>query len=129
MLELPEALVLAGQINERARGRRVVRAEAGGTPHRFAFFQGEPAWYPRLLEGRRLEEAQAYGGRVELRLEDSRLDLSDGVNLRWLAPGARRPDRRQLLLELDDGAALVASVQMYGALLAFPAGAIDDNFY
>ena len=30
MLELPEALVLAGQINERARGRRVVRAEAGG---------------------------------------------------------------------------------------------------
>lgn len=129
MLELPEALVLAGQINERARGRRVVRAEAGGTPHRFAFFQREPAWYPRLLEGRRLEEAQAYGGRVELRLEDSRLDLSDGVNLRWLAPGARRPDRRQLLLELDDGAALVASVQMYGALLAFPAGAIDDNFY
>lgn len=129
MLELPEALVLAGQINERARGRRVVRAEAGGTPHRFAFFQGEPAWYPRLREGRRLEEAQAYGGRVELRLEDSRLDLSDGVNLRWLAPGARRPDRRQLLLELDDGAALVASVQMYGALLAFPAGAIDDNFY
>ena len=129
MLELPEALVLAGQINERARGRRVVRAEAGGTPHRFAFFQGEPAWYPRLLEGRWLEEAQAYGGRVELRLEDSRLDLSDGVNLRWLAPGARRPDRRQLLLELDDGAALVASVQMYGALLAFPAGAIDDNFY
>ena len=129
MLELPEALVLAGQINERARGRRVVRAEAGGTPHRFAFFQGEPAWYPRLLEGRRLEEAQAYGGRVELRLEDSRLDLSDGVNLRWLAPGARRPDRHQLLLELDDGAALVASVQMYGALLAFPAGAIDDNFY
>ena len=129
MLELPEALVLAGQINERARGRRVVRAEAGGTPHRFAFFQGEPVWYPRLLEGRRLEEAQAYGGRVELRLEDSRLDLSDGVNLRWLAPGARHPDRRQLLLELDDGAALVASVQMYGALLAFPAGAIDDNFY
>ena len=129
MLELPEALVLAGQINERARGRRVVRAEAGGTPHRFAFFQGEPAWYPRILEGGRLEEAQAYGGRVELRLEDSRLDLSDGVNLRWLAPGARRPDRRQLLLELDDGAALVASVQMYGALLAFPAGAIDDNFY
>ena len=44
MLELPEALVLAGQINERVRGRRVVRAEAGGTPHRFAFFQGEPAW-------------------------------------------------------------------------------------
>ena len=104
MLRLPRPWSLRGR-STKGSGAGGWSGRWAGTPHRFAFFQGEPAWYPRLLEGRRLEEAQAYGGRVELRLEDSRLDLSDGVNLRWLAPGARRPDRRQLLLELDDGAA------------------------
>ena len=78
MLELPEALVLAGQINERARGRRVVRAEAGGTPHRFAFFTGDSADYPLLLTGRTIDAAYPLARLVELALGDPARVLREG---------------------------------------------------
>lgn len=128
MLELPEALTIAGQMNETIAGRTVVKVEAGHTPHGFAFYQGDAQLYPALLEGLRLDRAEQSGGLVELCLEDMRLTLGDGVNVRYLAPGARRPERHQLLLELDDGGALVCTVQMYGGIMAFPAGK-NDNFY
>lgn len=128
MIELPEAAVLARQLNETVRGRAVRRVSAGKTRHGFAFYSGDPADYPVLLEGRAITAAAQHGGRVELELGEMRLSLADGVNLRYLEPGSAEPARHQLYLELDDGAALSCTVQMYGGLLAFQAGTLD-NFY
>lgn len=128
MLELPEAVTIAEQLSSRVLGRKIVRVQAGFTPHGFAFFQGDPAWYPTLLEGRTLDRAQAYGGLVELEVGETRLALGDGVNLRLLEPDTPRPSRHQLLAELDDGSALACTVQMYGGIWAFPDGK-NDNFY
>ena len=128
MLELPEALVVAGQIDKVLKGKRLVKVEAGHTPHGFAFYQGNPQLYPGMLEGLRLDRTEQSGGRVELFLEDMRLTLQDGVNVRYLAPGAKRPERHQLLLEFEDGGGLSCTIQMYGGIMAFPAGQ-NDNFY
>lgn len=128
MLELPEANVLAQQLNETVRGRRVTRVFAARTPHGFAFYNGDPADYPGLLEGRTIDGAAAWGGRAELSLGEMRLSVADGVNLRYLAPGAAEPARHQLYLALEDGGALVCTVQMYGGMWAYLAGT-NDNFY
>lgn len=128
MLELPEAVTLARQLREVAVGRTVTRVVAGASPHRFAFFSGPPEGYPVLLEGLEIDDAQALARLVELSLGDMRLTLGDGAYLRWYAPGAPYPAKHQLMLELDDGAHLVATVQMYGTLEAFRAGS-NDNFY
>ena len=129
MIEIPEANTLAMQLNETVRGGEIKKVFAGRSPHRFAFFFGDPSYYPHLLEGSAITGAQATGGQVELFLEDGlHLVLNDGVNLRYLEQGEPPPQKHQLLLELADGASLVCTVQMYGGLHAFLDGE-NDNFY
>lgn len=128
MLELPECVVLARQLRQTVAGRRVERVVAAASPHKFAFFEGDPREYPRLLEGRVIEDARQWGGLVELRMEDMSLLLGDGVNVRYLAPGGKAPSKHQLLLTLEDGACLACTVQMYGGMWAYAEGQ-DLNWY
>ena len=130
MNELPECINLTRQLQDTMVGRRIQKARANASPHGFAFYWGDPMCYPAMLEGRVIQEAVTHGMYIELLLEDDmRVGYFDGVNLRYHAPGVKRPEKHQLILELDDGSALTASVQMYGGLWAFPAGAADDNKY
>ena len=129
MNELPECIRLAEQLRTAVLGRRIRRARANASPHGFAFYWGDPSAYPAMLEGRALEGVETQGMYVELLAEDMRVAYFDGVNLRYYAPGKAPPEKHQLLIELDDGASLAATVQMYGGLWAFPAGAADDNQY
>ena len=129
MLELPEAQTLARQLADTITGLTVTRAVAAAAPHGFAFYSGDPARYGDLLEGKTITGTAAYGGRPEIWAEDIRISFGDGVNVRRLASGGKRPDRHQLLLELSDGSALCCTVQMYGGLWAFPDGLMDSDFY
>ncbi|MDL2206956.1 endonuclease VIII [Eubacteriales bacterium OttesenSCG-928-N13] len=117
MIELPEAQVLARQMNEVLVGRKIISAEAGHSPHGFAFYEGDPKAYAEVIGGRMIDACRAYAGRVTLSMGDLELEFFDGVNPRYLAKGAPRPVKHQLLLELDDGGALVCTVQMYGGLM------------
>ena len=42
MVELPEAVTIARQIDEWLKGRRIESAVRGNSPHKFAFYSGEP---------------------------------------------------------------------------------------
>lgn len=129
MLEIPEAQTIARQLKETVMGKRITRAVAAGSPHSFAWYFGEPAAYGGMLNGKRITGSAAYGGRPEIWAEDMRISFGDGVNIRWFAAGAKRPDKHQLLLELDDGGAICCTVQMYGGMWAFPDGMKDDFYY
>lgn len=128
MLELPEAVVLARQLDETVTAKRIASVEVGHSPHGFAFFSGDTDLYTALLAGNAVEGARQYGGLAELCAGEARLLLGDGVNLRYLAPGDKRPERRQLLVEFTDGSALAGTVQMYGGMWAYPADT-DENDY
>lgn len=129
MLEIPEAFVIARQLRETVAGRRVTSVTAAHSPHKFAFFSGDPAEYPAHLTGRTLDTAEPLGGLIEVTLGDQRLLLGDGANLRYHATRAERPAKHQLLLELDDGSALSVSVQMYGGMWLFLEGEFDNRYY
>ncbi|WP_449385612.1 hypothetical protein [Cellulomonas soli] len=117
MIELPEAAAFAAGLQVALAGRTVLDAQAGGSPHRFAFYSGEPGSYRARLRGRVLGGASAAGGLVLIDVgEDEHLLLGDGAYPRLHAPGARVPDRHQLRLDLDDGSVLTVGVQMYGGL-------------
>lgn len=128
MIELPEANVLARQTNEHLQGRRVAHVLAGFSPHKWAWFHGDPADYAALLVGRTVEKADSYGGFVDIALDGARLLFAEGVNLRLLEPEEARPAKHQLLVDLDDGASLVGSVQMYGGLWAFAEGTFENPY-
>lgn len=130
MNELPECLNLAQQLRDAVVGKRIEQAQANASPHSFAFYWGDPKVYPDMLEGRAIEEVSTHGMYVELLLTGNmRVAYFDGINLRYIPTGEKLPAKHQLLLQMEDGSALVASVQMYGGLWAFPTGAADDNFY
>lgn len=124
MLEYPESHVMANQIDSTLRGKTVKTVLAAHSPHRFAWFSGDPAEYQKKLEGKTVRSAWASGGLVEIFLDDIRLVFADGTNLRFLPAGEPFPEKHQLLLVFADGSALAASVQMYGGLWALQKGEI-----
>lgn len=129
MIELPEAAVLAKQINETAAGKKIKNVIAAHTPHKMAWYFGDPQEYKSLLAGKVISGAMSYGGQVEITAGNAKLVFSDGVNLRFCNKGEKLPDKHQLLLEFDDGSSLVGWVQMYGGLSAFPEGRNDNKYY
>ena len=129
MIELPEAAVLAKQINETAVGKKIKNVIAAHTPHKLAWYFGDPQEYKGLLAGKIVSGATSYGGQVEITAGTAKLLFSDGVNLRYYNKGAKLPDKHQLLLEFDGGSCLVGWVQMYGGLSAFPDGKNDNKYY
>ena len=128
MLELPESYTIAGQLDEIIRGKQIEQVVAGASPHKFAFFNGEPEDCRELLLGMCVDKAISYGGYVEIEFGDKRLLLGDGVNIRYLEAKEKQPKKHQLLLTFEDETALVFSVAMYGAIWAYVEGE-NDNYY
>lgn len=129
MLELPETCVIADQISKTLVGKTITSAVANASPHSFAWYTGDPAEYNARLSGKKITGSAAYGGRPEMHARDMNLSFLDGIRFRYLEAGEKRPDKHQLLLELDDGTAIMCTIQMYGGLLAFVDGTVDDFYY
>lgn len=129
MLELPEAVTVAEQINRTLQGKRIMNVNTNHSPHKFAFFYGEPQSYHDLLTEKTVTKAKPCGGLVEITAGTARLVVGDGVNLRYFAPGEKQPEKHQLRIEFDDCSALVGTVQMYGHIWAFCEGQLDNPYY
>ncbi|HBE80657.1 MAG TPA: endonuclease VIII [Firmicutes bacterium] len=129
MLELPEANVIAQQVNKSLQGKRISNVNANCSPHKFAWFYGEPRNYYQLLAEKVIEKAIPCGGMIEISAGDARILLGDGVGLRYYGAGEELPVKHQLQIEFDDLSSLVGSVQMYGGLWAFPEGQFDNPYY
>lgn len=129
MLEIPESFAIAKQITAAAAGRKILHARANSSPHKLAFYSGDPALYPDLLEGKTIEHADPVGGMVEIHAGDTRILFGDGVRILHVKPDGIIPERHQLLLGLDDGTSIACTVQMYGGLWAFHDGENHSPYY
>jgi len=129
MIELPEALTLAKQINELLIGKTIISTEAAQSPHKFAWYQGDPVKYPDKLNGNQVLSARGMGMFVEITLSESMLLFSDGVNLRLHPNAGAIPAKHQLLINFEDGTSLSASVAMYGGVVCWGEAESYDNTY
>jgi formamidopyrimidine-DNA glycosylase len=129
MMEIPEAAVIARQLNETVKGKVIVQVEAEHSPHKLAWYHGDPKKYPDLLKGKAITEAYPLGGTLEIRAEDAFIALSEGPNLTFLPAGSPLPQKHQLLLQFEDGSALYAAVQMYGGILCFRMDEVTNPYY
>ncbi len=129
MYEIPEALNVSRQLNTLLPGKVISDVAAGQTPHKLAWYYGQPEGYQALLSGKRLGQAKAFGGFIELEAGDAAILLGEGVNIRYHAPGEARPAKHQLLIEFEDGSALSCAIQMYGGMGAYRAGTLDNKYY
>jgi len=129
MIEIPESTTIAMQLNEAVRSKTICRIIANASPHKFAFYHGDPADYSALLAGQVIGDSFGIGAMIEIAAGDRRIVLGDGANLRYYDDLNKTPSKHQLLVELDDGSALVCTVQMYGSVLAFIEGMCDNKYY
>jgi formamidopyrimidine-DNA glycosylase len=129
MIEIPEAESLSRQLTETVGGKRIAGVVAGLSPHKFAWYHGDPKDYNALLRGKMIDTAVAYGGMVEIRAGDTVILFSDGVVLKFHITEELRPKKHQLLIEFEDGTAISASVQMYGGLWCFKEGEFQNPYY
>jgi len=129
VIELPEAQNIAGQLNDTIRGKRVAGATVAKTPHKLAWYYGEPPKYSALLVGKTIEKADAYGGMVEIKAENANTLLGEGAGIRFHRRNEPRPPKHQLLVEFEDHSAISVSIQMYGGIGVFLEGQLDNLYY
>jgi formamidopyrimidine-DNA glycosylase len=129
MIELPEALNIAGQINDAIYGKRIASVIVAQTPHKLAWYYGEPQKYADLVVGRTIGKANAYGGMVEIKAENANILLGEGAGIRFHGKNEPRPAKHQLLIEFGDHSAISVSVQMYGGIGSFLDGELDNLYY
>ncbi|HKM22313.1 MAG TPA: DNA-formamidopyrimidine glycosylase family protein [Lachnospiraceae bacterium] len=129
MLEIPESTVIAKQVTETLKGKCISYVEANQSPHKFAWYEGDPNSYDDLLSGKCITGATARGGMLEIEIEDCVLVLQDGANPRYLINLKDVPKKHQLLVEFDDETALVVTIAMYGGMLAFKKGNTENEYY
>ncbi len=128
MIELPESHTLKSQLHRTVTGKIINKVTANHSPHKFAWFHGDPGEYHPLLSGKKITGAASYGGLIEVQAENTCMVFGDGTNLRYFPAGEKLPDKHQLLIEFEDQTALVCSVQMYGALWAME-GDCTEGYY
>lgn len=129
MIELPEAVSISHQINEIISGKRIINVTAGQSPHKFAWYFGNPQEYHELLSGKIISKATGYGGLVEIKADDAIILLGDGTNIRYFVEGEKPPKKHQLHIEFEDYSSIYCTVQMYGGLWAFEDGVNDNKYY
>lgn len=129
MLESPESSTLASQMNATIKGKMIKYVEANKSPHKFAWYSGNPDDYDDLLAGKQIGSSYARGGMVEIEAEDYRILFCDGATPRFYEDYEKAPKKHQLYVEFTDGSALLASIQMYGGLWVFKEGQNDNPYY
>lgn len=129
MIEIPESINLAQQINEHISGKRITNVTAAYSPHKFAWYHGDPQNYHQLLSDKVIDKACGVGGKLEIKAENAVIMFADGVNLRYHAENEKHPQKHQILIEFEDSSAISASVQMYGGLWCFKEGSFDNPYY
>ena len=128
MLELPEAASIAEEAGNLLVGKRIAKVEAAHSPHKWAWYHGDPAEYAGRLEGRTIRGSKSWGGLVEISAGDTTLYLGDGASLRLSEEHESLPKKHQLRIDFEDASVLVGSVQMYGGLWACPTGELPNNY-
>lgn len=133
MIELPESYVLSEQINKTLAGKTIVKVTANAHPHSWGWFTDDPKDYNKKLKNKKVTGSNpgtgyTCGGNTEIVCGDMLLVINTPI--KYHEPGAKLPRTHQLLIEFDDASSMSCTVQMWGAMLCFPAndGGIPEKY-
>ncbi|MGD8239538.1 MAG: hypothetical protein PVH68_13345, partial [Armatimonadota bacterium] len=118
MIELPEVVTLARQITDELKGARIASCERGNSPHKWAWYSGEPGEYERIAVGKRVGAATTVWSRVVMPLEPGYvMAIGDGGGKVLLhADESTLPKKRHLMLGFEDGRFLTVAIQGWGGM-------------
>ena len=128
MLEIPESRTISIQAGNTLINKRITEVINATSPHKFAFYSGDPAGYAKLLTGRNIVSTKGHGMFVDINCDENiNITIGEGTNLRYYSHSEDRPEKHQLLIVFDDGSCIVFTVAMYGGIWVYKH--IFDNPY
>ena len=119
MIELPEASIIAQQMSQELRGKRIASCVRGNVSHRFAFYSRSAEEYETLLKGKVMGEATGHGPAILASLKPDHTLVLGGGGERILFHQSERtlPKKHHLLLHYQDDTYLTVTVQGWGNVL------------
>lgn len=139
MFELPEFVTLARQINETVAGKIIRSGVLGNSPHKFVWYNRTHDEFAELTQGKTVGHARAKGKWMFVPLEPAPapdrgpsfilLFGECGGKLLYHAAGDKLPEKYHLWLTFEDGSALTAMTQMWGAIELYEAGQEQERQY
>ena len=129
MLEIPESKTISLQAGDTLTGKKITEVFNATSPHKFAFFLGDPGEYPKLLAGREVKSTKGHGMFVDICCDnDINITSGEGINMRYFSSSDQVPEKYQLLIAFDDNSCIVFTVAMYGGIWAYE-GMLDNPYY
>ena len=116
MIEIPESLTIAKQLNETVQGKKILAVETEHSQHTFAWYSGKPDFYSNVMTGRIIDKSIGIGSMVEVTMDEYSFVVGDGTNIRYFKRDEKLPAKYQARITLEDESNLICTVQMYGAI-------------
>jgi len=117
MIEMPEAITIARQMNATLPGKIIERFWRGNKTHKFLWLNRPDDEYEEILPGLKIINASSYGRSIYLNLGNYMLWWSDtGGKLLYHKPSEKLPKNYHLGWEFEDGSAMTFLMQMWGGV-------------
>lgn len=129
MIEMPEAVTIARQMNETLAGKTITRFARGNLVHKFLWLNRPDEEYQAILGGRTVSGASSFGRSIYLHLgPDVLLWWGDfGGRILYHPAGQPLPKSFHLLWEFSDGARLTYALQMWGGVRLIDSSGIGER--
>jgi formamidopyrimidine-DNA glycosylase len=131
MIELPEAITIARQINVELKGKMIADGNRGNAPHKFAFYsQRSPDEYAELFEEKTIAETTVTGGLILVSLAPEHMLVLGGGGERivYHRSSATLPKKYQLYLHFTDDTYLTVTVQGWGSALLLHQSEVSSHW-
>jgi len=124
MFELPEYVTLARQLAETVTGKQIKAGHLGNSPHKFVWYNRTPDEFASLTAGKRLGEAYARGRWLFIPANPGYVLVFGecGGRILYHESEAQIPKKYHLAIVFEDGSALSAMTQMWGAMELYEQG-------
>jgi formamidopyrimidine-DNA glycosylase len=124
MFELPEYVILARQMVQELAGKRVTAGRLGNSPHKFVWYNRTPDEFASLMNGKIVGEAYSRGRWLFIPMQPGYMFVFGecGGKILVHASAALIPKKYHLALVFEDGSALSAMTQMWGAMELYEQG-------
>jgi len=116
MIELPEAVTIARQLDAELRGKRIVSGNAGTSPHKWVFYRPARGELQQKLPDRTVGKVTAVGRGIQMQLEPGLSLIVDdfGGRVFYHSARSRLPEKYHLLLSFEDESFLTVAIQGWG---------------
>ena len=131
MIELPEAITIARQMDAELKGKDIRSGVSGQTPHRFAFFDKKfpHAEFAKILPCKTIGTSRAHGMAILTNLNpDYMLSLGcGGERIRYHTSVKTVPKKHQLKLDFHDDTYLTVTVSGWGEVRLLKASDLPNH--